>query len=149
RIDLGKLRGFKERVVGQLTGGLAGMAKQRGVRVVQGSGRFVSPNELEVERAEGTRLLRFGQCIVAAGSQAVKLPGFPWDDPRMMDSTDALDLADVPGTLLVVGGGIIGLEIACVYEALGSEVTVVELMDQLMPGTDRDLVRPLEQRLKK
>src|SRR5690606_24767823 len=103
RIDLGKLRGFKERVVGQLTGGLAGMAKQRGVRVVQGSGRFVSPNELEVERAECTRLLRFGQCIVAAGSQAVKLPGFPWDDPRMMDSTDALDLADVPGKLLVVG----------------------------------------------
>ena len=149
KIDLAKLRGFKERAVGQLTGGLAGMAKQRGVRVVQGSGRFAASNELEVEGGEGTRLVRFGQCIVAAGSQAVKLPGFPWDDPRMMDSTDALDLADIPKKLLVVGGGIIGLEMACVYDALGSEVTVVELMEQLMPGTDRDLVRPLEQRLKK
>ena len=93
--------------------------------------------------------MRFEKAIIAAGSQAVKLPGFPWDDKRMMDSTDALDLADIPKKLLVVGGGIIGLEMACVYDALGSEVTVVELLDQLMPGADTDLVRPLQQRLAK
>ena len=148
-IDLAKLRGFKQRAVGQLTKGLAGMAKQRGVRVVHGSGRFVSPNELEIAADGGSQLLRFGQAIIAAGSQAVKLPGFPWEDPRVMDSTDALELGEIPGKLLVVGGGIIGLEMACVYDALGSEVTVVELLDQLMPGTDRDLVRPLEQRITK
>ena len=149
RIDLDKLRAHKEKVVGQLTGGLAGMAKQRKVRVVQGVGRFVSPNEMEVASAEGPKLVRFEQAIIAVGSQAVKLPGFPWDDPRMMDSTDALELKDIPKSLLVVGGGIIGLEMACVYEALGSQVTVVELLDQLMPGADPDLVRPLQQRLAK
>ncbi|MEZ5464269.1 MAG: dihydrolipoyl dehydrogenase [Lysobacteraceae bacterium] len=148
RITLDKLRGYKEKVVGQLTKGLAGMAKQRKVRVEIGSGRFISPHELEVEHGGKTRLIRFQHCIIAAGSQAVKLPMFPWDDPRVMDSTDALDLADVPGKLLVVGGGIIGLEMATVYRALGSEVTVVELMDQLMPGADIDLVRPLAKRLK-
>ncbi len=149
RIDLDKLRAHKDKVVGQLTGGLAGMAKQRKVRVVQGVGRFVSPHEIEVASAEGPTLVRFEQAIIAAGSQAVKLPGFPWDDPRMMDSTDALELKDIPKSLLVVGGGIIGLEMACVYEALGSQVTVVELLDQLMPGADPDLVRPLQQRLAK
>jgi dihydrolipoamide dehydrogenase len=150
KIDLDALRGYKEKVVGQLTQGLAGMAKQRKVRVERGTGRFVSPNEIEISGADGsTRLLRFGQAIIAAGSQAVKLPMFPWDDPRIMDSTDALALADVPKKLLVVGGGIIGLEMATVYRALGSEVTVVEFMDQLMPGADADLVRPLAARLKK
>ncbi len=149
KIDVDALRGYKEKVVGQLTKGLAGMAKQRKVRVEQGTGRFVSPNEIEVSGADGsTRLLRFGQAIIAAGSQAVKLPMFPWDDPRIMDSTDALALADVPKRLLVVGGGIIGLEMATVYRALGSEVTVVEFMDQLIPGADADLVRPLAARLK-
>ena len=149
-IDLDALRGHKERVVAQFNKGLAGMAKQRKVRVVTGSGAFVSANELEVTGADGqAQLLRFGQCIIAAGSQALKLPGFPWDDPRVMDSTDALQLADVPQRLLVVGGGIIGLEMATVYRALGSEVTVVELADQLMPGADRDLVKPLADRLKK
>ena len=149
KIDIAKLRGFREKVVAQLTGGLAGMSKQRKVTVVQGVGRFVSPNEIEVETKDGTKLVRFEKAIIAAGSQAVKLPGFPWDDPRMMDSTDALLLGDVPKKLLVVGGGIIGLEMACVYDALGSEVTVVELLDQLMPGADTDLVRPLAQRLSK
>ncbi|MEO7199105.1 MAG: dihydrolipoyl dehydrogenase, partial [Dokdonella sp.] len=148
-IDLDALRGFKDGVVGQLTQGLAGMAKQRKVRVVQGYGRFVSAHEIDIESDGGTQRLRFEQAIIAAGSQAFKLPGFPWDDPRMMDSTDALMLSEVPKKLLVVGGGIIGLEMACVYQALGSEVTVVELMDQLMPGADADLVRPLQQRLAK
>ena len=149
KIDIGKLGGFKNKVVAQLTGGLAGMAKQRKVTVVQGTGKFVSPNEIEVETADGKKLVHFEKCIIAAGSQAVKLPGFPWDDPRMMDSTDALLLQDVPKKLLVVGGGIIGLEMACVYEALGSQVTVVELLDQLMPGADPDLVKPLATRLSK
>ena len=148
-IALDKLRGFKDTVVGKLTGGLAGMCKQRKVRVVTGLGTFVSANEIEVAGSDGNKLVRFEQCIIAAGSQALKLPGFPWDDPRMMDSTDALELVDIPKKLLVVGGGIIGLEMATVYRALGSEVTVVELMDQLMPGTDTDLVKPLADRLKK
>ena len=149
KITLDKLRDYKGKVVGQLTKGLAGMAKQRKVRVVEGVGTFVSPNEVEVAGPNGKQLVRFEQCIIAAGSQAVKLPNFPWDDKRVMDSTDALDLADIPKKLLVVGGGIIGLEMATVYRALGSEVTVVEFMEQLMPGADPDLVKPLADRLKK
>ncbi|MBD7922467.1 dihydrolipoyl dehydrogenase [Xanthomonas bonasiae] len=150
KIALDKLRAYKENVVGKLTGGLASMAKQRKVRTVTGVASFVSPNELEIVGADGkTQLLRFEQCIIAAGSQAVKLPNFPWDDKRVMDSTDALELQEIPKTLLVVGGGIIGLEMATVYSALGSKVTVVEFMDQLMPGADKDLVKPLADRLKK
>jgi dihydrolipoamide dehydrogenase len=149
KLDLDKLRAYKDKVVKQLTGGLAGMSKQRKVQRVTGVGKFLSPHELEVDGVDGKKLIRFQQAIIAAGSQAVKLPGLPWDDARLMDSTDALELKDVPKRLLVVGGGIIGLEMACVYDALGSEVTVVELLDQLMPGADPDLVRPLEQRLKK
>ncbi|ALS93684.1 dihydrolipoyl dehydrogenase [Xanthomonas oryzae] len=150
KITLGKLREYKEKVVGKLTGGLASMAKQRKVRTVTGVATFVSPNELEIVGDDGkTQLLRFEYCIIAAGSQAVKLPNFPWDDKRVMDSTDALELHDIPKTLLVVGGGIIGLEMATVYSALGSKVTVVEFMDQLMPGADKDLVKPLADRLKK
>ena len=148
KISIDKLRGYKEKVVGQLTKGLAGMAKQRKVRVVQGTAKFVSANELEIAGEAGTQLLRFNHCIIAAGSQPVKLPAFPWDDPRIMDSTDALELAEVPKELLVVGGGIIGLEMATVYRGLGAEVTVVEFMDQLMPGADKDLVKPLADRLK-
>ena len=149
KIALDALRTYKDKVVGQLTKGLATMAKQRKVRVVTGTGRFVSANELEVvDGNDKATLVRFDQCIIAAGSQPVELPGFPWDDPRIMDSTDALELQDVPGRLLVVGGGIIGLEMATVYRALGSEVTVVELSDQLMPGADADLVKPLAARLK-
>ena len=149
KIALEKLRDYKDKVVGQLTKGLATMAKQRKVRVVTGTGRFVSPNEIEVDTDSGKQLLRFEQCIIAAGSQALKLPGFPWDDPRVMDSTDALELSEIPKRLLVVGGGIIGLEMATVFHALGADVTVVELADQLMPGADADLVKPLGERLKK
>ena len=150
KISIDKLRGYKDNVVGQLTKGLAGMAKQRKVRVVQGLAKFISANELEIAGSDGkTQLLRFAHCIIAAGSQPVKLPAFPWDDPRIMDSTDALNLAEVPKKLLVVGGGIIGLEMATVYRALGAEVTVVEFMSQLMPGADADLVKPLADRLKK
>jgi dihydrolipoamide dehydrogenase len=147
KIDIDKLRSFKTKVVGQLTGGLAGMAKQRKVRVVQGVGTFVSPNELEVETADGKKLIHFEYAIIAAGSQSVKLPAFPWDDDRVVDSTGALEMKDVPAKLLVVGGGIIGLEMATVYSALGSEVTVVEFMDQIIPGTDADLIKPLAKRL--
>ena len=149
KIDIDKLRSYKDKVVGQLTKGLSGMAKQRKVRTVHGVAMFASPNELVITDANGkTQLLRFEHCIIAAGSQAVKLPGFPWDDARVMDSTDALELADVPKKLLVVGGGIIGLEMATVYRGLGSEVTVVELAPQLIPGADADLVKPLATRLK-
>ena len=147
KIDLDKLRSFKTKVVGQLTGGLAGMAKARKVRTVVGTGMFVSPHEMEVQTAEGAKLIRFEQAIIAAGSQAVRLPAFPWDDGRVVDSTGALELKDVPKNLLVVGGGIIGLEMATVYAALGSAVTVVEFMDQLIPGADADLIKPLAKRL--
>jgi dihydrolipoamide dehydrogenase len=148
KIDLGKLAGYKDGVVAKLTGGLKQLAKKRKVRLVQGVGRFSSPNTLEVEGDGGRQVIGFEQAIIAAGSQAVKLPGFPWDDDRVMDSTDALMLKDVPKRLLVVGGGIIGLEMACVYDALGAKVTVCELSADLMPGTDRDLVKPLEKRIK-
>jgi dihydrolipoamide dehydrogenase len=149
KIDIDKLRDFKTKVVGKLTGGLSSMAKQRKVRTVQGVGTFISPNEMEVQTAEGTKLIRFENAIIAAGSQSVKLPAFPWDDERIMDSTGALELKEVPKKLLVVGGGIIGLEMATVYSALGSEVTVVEFMDQIIPGADADLIKPLAQRLSK
>ena len=150
KISIDKLREYKDKVVGQLTKGLAGMAKQRKVRTVQGVAKFVSANELEIIDAAGkVQLLRFAQCIIAAGSQPVKLPSFPWGDARIMDSTDALDLAEVPKKLLVVGGGIIGLEMATVYRALGADVTVVEFMPQLIPGADADLVKPLADRLSK
>ncbi|HTX23561.1 MAG TPA: dihydrolipoyl dehydrogenase [Steroidobacteraceae bacterium] len=145
-IDLEKLRNWKTGVVKKLTGGLKLLAKQRKVDVVQGSGRFVSPQILEVVGDAGTERIRFEQCIIAAGSEAIRLPGWP-NDPRVIDSSDALEL---PSTtrLLVVGGGIIGLEMACVYDALGCRVSVVELTPQLMPGCDPDLVRPLEKRIR-
>jgi dihydrolipoamide dehydrogenase len=148
RIETDELRAWKDKIVGRLTSGLAGLAKQRKVTVVQGEARFVSHNELEVSHEGQARRIGFGQCIIAAGSEAVVLPATP-DDPRIMDSTDALELDDLPTRLLVIGGGIIGLEMATVYAALGVEVSIVELTAELMPGTDRDLVRPLERRLKK
>jgi len=146
-IEVDKLRGWKEKVVGQLTGGLASMAKSRKVTVIQGRGIFSDAHEMTVETTDGTQVVSFAKAIIAAGSQAFKLPGLPWDDPRVMDSTDALELKDVPKRLLVIGGGIIGLEMASVYQGLGSEVTVVELTPQLMPGCDKDLVRPLQKRI--
>ena len=148
-IDLDALRSFKNGVVGKLTGGLAGMAKQRKVEVIQGKASFSAAHELVVSGADGEKKVSFKNAIVAVGSQSFELPNMPWGDPRLMDSTAALELEDIPDRLLVVGGGIIGLEMACVYDALGSEVTVVELMPGLMPGADTDLVRPLERRIKK
>jgi dihydrolipoamide dehydrogenase len=146
-IDLDKLRGFKNGVVNKLTGGLRVLAKQRKVEVVQGVGRFVSPNVVEVMGSSGSDRIHFDACIIAAGSEAIKLPGLPTDQ-RVMDSTDALELPEFSGGLLVIGGGIIGLEMACVYDGLGSRVSVVELTPGLMPGADPDLVRPLEKRIK-
>jgi dihydrolipoamide dehydrogenase len=148
-IDLDALRSFKDGVVGKLTGGLAGMAKQRKVDVLQGVAAFSSDHELEIETDSEKRAIRFKNAIIAVGSRSVELPHMPWGDPRLMDSTSALQLEEIPERLLVVGGGIIGLEMACVYEALGSEVTVVELTPTLMPGTDPDLVKPLERRVRK
>ena len=145
-IDIDALRGWKDSVVDKLTGGLVSLAKQRKLRVVYGDGRFVSPNHLEVETAEGSQVIGFKQCIVAAGSEPAHIPGLP-DDPRVMDSTGALELKDLPTRLLIIGGGIIGLEMACVYAALGSRVSVVELTPTLIPDADRDLIKPLEQRL--
>jgi len=147
KLDLARLRAHKDAVVGKLTGGLAQMAKQRGVTVVTGSGRFTGPKALVVETADGEAAIRFEHAIVAAGSRGVPLPGLP-EDPRILDSTSALALEEVPPRLLVIGGGIIGLELATVYAALGSEVTVVELLDRLMAGPDPDLVRPLEKRIR-
>jgi len=146
-IDLPKLRAWKSSVVGKLTGGLRVLAKQRKVEVVRGTGRFVSPNVLEVMDGSGSQRIRFDQCIIAAGSEAARLPGLP-QDPRILDSSDALELPEFSGGLLVIGGGIIGLEMACVFEALGSRVSVMELTSQLMPGCDPDLVRPLERRIR-
>jgi dihydrolipoamide dehydrogenase len=147
-IDAAALKQWKNRIVGKLTAGLSILAKQRKVTVVRGTARFVSPHRAEVVGEDGRRqVIGFEQCIIAAGSEPARIPGLP-DDPRVVDSTGALDLAGIPKRFLVIGGGIIGLEMACVYDALGSEVSVVELTDALMPGTDRDLVRPLEKRLK-
>jgi dihydrolipoamide dehydrogenase len=148
KIDLDELRKFKDGVIGQLTGGLGGLAKARKVTTVQGVGKFTGPNMIEVQGDGGTTTVSFDQCIIAAGSEPVKLPFVPHDDPRVIDSTGALELADIPGKMLVLGGGIIGLEMACVYDALGSKVTVVELMDQIIPGADKDIVKPLMTRIK-
>ena len=147
-IDLDGVRGFKDRVVGKLTGGLAQLAKQRKVQVVHGVGEFLGSNQLKVTRDGKETVIGFEHCIIAAGSHATQVPVFPNDDPRLMDSTDALALEDVPKKLLIVGGGIIGLEMATVYDALGSEITVVEFMDSLIPGCDKDLVRPLMKRIR-
>ncbi len=148
KIDRAKLRGWKNKVVSKLTNGLSVLAKQRKVDVLRGEAVFIGPYSLELRSGDGARRVDFKQCIIAAGSESVRLPGFP-DDPRIIDSTGALELPEEGKRLLVVGGGIIGLEMACVYDALGSTVSVVELSDGLMPGTDRDLVRPLQKRIEK
>mmetsp|Transcript_16916 Transcript_16916/g.21887 ORF Transcript_16916/g.21887 Transcript_16916/m.21887 type:complete len:586 (-) Transcript_16916:502-2259(-) len=146
-IDLRELAGWKDSVVNQLTGGLKGLAKQRKVSIVKGEGSFTSPNTLKVEGSDGDKTISFDNCIIAAGSRVTKIPVFPHDDPRMMDSTDALELEDVPKKLLVIGGGIIGMEMATVYDALGSKITVVEMQDSLIPGADKDIVKPLLKRV--
>lgn len=148
-IDVDKLRHFKEKVIGQLTGGLAGLAKQRKVTIVQGTANFLSPHELQIEHEGKSRVLKFEHAIIAAGSEVTRIPGFPYDDERLVDSTGALALSDIPKRMLVIGGGIIGLEMSCVYQALGTAITVVELSDALIPGCDPDLVRPFEKRVNK
>ncbi len=147
RIDLERLRHWKSGVVGKLTSGLKVLSKQRKVEVVHGVAQFTGPNSVEIQNDQGSETIGFEHCVIAVGSESMVLPFLP-QDPRVLDSTTALDLADVPQRLLVIGGGIIGLEMACVYDALGSKVSVVELTDQLMTGCDPDLVRPLEKRIR-
>jgi dihydrolipoamide dehydrogenase len=141
KVDLDALRGWKEGVVKRLTGGLTGLARQRKVTVVRGEAKFTSPRTLRAETPEGARVVRFAKAIIAAGSEPIA-PGFIPQDPRIWDSTGALEISGIPKRLLILGGGIIGLEMATVYEALGSKITVIEMMDQLMPGADRDIVAP-------
>ena len=148
-IDIAAIRANKDDIIGKLTTGLKGLAKQRKVQIVQGYGRFTSPYTIEVEAADGSKQsVKFANCIIAAGSRVTKLPFIPWDDPRVMDSTAALALRSIPKRLLVVGGGIIGLEMATVYHALGAQITVVELSSDLIAGADRDIVKPLHNRIK-
>ena len=148
-IDINAIREHKDSIIGKLTTGLKGLAKQRKVQILQGYGRFSSANTLEVEMADGSKqTVKFANCIIAAGSSVTKLPFIPWHDPRVMDSTDALNLPEIPKRMLVVGGGIIGLEMATVYNALGASITVVELSPDLIPGADRDIVKPLHNRIK-
>jgi dihydrolipoamide dehydrogenase len=144
-INLKQLLDWKNKISAQLNTGLAALAKQRNVTVIQGIGQFVSDTQIQVD----SQLIEFEQAIIAVGSQPVKIPSFPNDDPRLMDSTDALNLEDIPKKLLIVGGGIIGLEMATVYNALGSKITIVEMQEQIIPGCDKDLVRPLMTKIKK
>ena len=148
-VDIDALRGWKDSVIKKLTGGLAGLAKGRKVTVVTGKGTFTGPNAIKVEGPEGTKTVSFDQCVIAAGSEPVTLPFIPHEDPRVIDSTGALELGGVPGRMLVIGGGIIGLEMATVYDALGAKVTIVEFMDQIIPGADADIVKPLAKRIEK
>ncbi len=148
KIEVGKLRDWKNKVVTRLTGGLKTLAKQRKVEIVCGVGSFASDKTLTVKTADGEKIIRFEQAIIAAGSRVVKLPFLP-DDPRIIDSTGALELAKTDGKLLVIGGGIIGLEMATVYHSLGAEITMVELMEQIIPGADKDIVQPLFKRIQK
>jgi dihydrolipoamide dehydrogenase len=149
KTNLDKLRAWKESVVGKLTKGLAALAKARKVTVIEGKGEFTSPHALAVATKDGKKVVSFDHCIIAAGSQSTQIPDFPYDDPRLMDSTGALELKDIPKRLLIIGGGIIGLEMATVYDALGSKVTVVEFMDRLIPGADPEIVKPLAKRIEK
>ncbi|MEY4467205.1 MAG: dihydrolipoyl dehydrogenase [Pseudomonadota bacterium] len=149
QIDINALRGWKESVIKKLTGGLTGLAKARKVQTVQGKGTFTSPTTVTVETPEGNKTIAFKNAIIAAGSSVTRIPGFPYDDPRLVDSTGALELRQIPKRMLVIGGGIIGLEMACVYDALGSKVTVVEFADGLIPAADRDMVKPLHKRIEK
>ncbi|MCX7088081.1 MAG: dihydrolipoyl dehydrogenase [Methylococcales bacterium] len=148
-LDLDKIRTWKESVTNTLTGGLAKLVKQRKITLVQGVGHFASANTLDVQTADGVQTIAFEQAIIAAGSSPTKIPVFPNDDPRLLDSTGALALKSIPKKMLIVGGGIIGLEMATVYHALGAEISVVELMDQIIPGCDKDLITPLFRRIKK
>lgn len=147
-ISLDKLKTWKESVVSKLTKGLTALAKQRNVKVLQGTAKFITPHLMQVETGEHTQTVSFDHCIIAAGSSVARIPGLPYDDPRIIDSTGALKLEKIPKHMLVIGGGIIGLEMASVYSALGSNISIVEFMDQIIPGADEDLVRPLYRRIK-
>ena len=147
-IDIDKIRDYKNGVVGQLTKGLAGMAKMRKVKVIQGVAKFTSPTSVAVATEEGTQTVSFDNCIIAAGSRVVQLPFLP-QDPRIIDSTGALELESIPEKMLVIGGGIIGLEMATVYRALGAGITIVEMFDQLVPAADKDVVKVLHRYVKK
>ena len=149
KVDVDGLRGWKESVVKKLTGGLSGLAKGRKVTVVEGVGTFTGPNAIEVKGKDGVKTVTFDQCIIAAGSEPVTLPFIPHDDPRVIDSTGALELDGIPKRMLVIGGGIIGLEMATVYDAIGAKITIVEFMDQIIPGADADIVKPLFKRIEK
>lgn len=146
--DIDKIRKWKEKVINQLTGGLGGMAKMRKVNVVNGFGKFTGPNTIEVDGEEGKTVVNFDNAIVAAGSRPIKLPFIPHEDPRIWDSTDALELKEVPGKLLIMGGGIIGLEMGTVYHSLGSQIDVVEMFDQVIPAADKDIVKVYTKRIK-
>lgn len=149
-IDIDTVRLNKNNIVSKLTSGIKALAKARKVQIINGYGKFSSPNSITIENdGKESELIEFEQCIIAAGSRVTKIPSFPFDDPRVMDSTDALELENIPKRLLIVGGGIIGLEMATVYNALGSEITVVELAEQLIAGADKDIVSPLLKRIKK
>lgn len=147
-ISLDKLKTWKESVVNKLTKGLTALAKQRNVKVLQGTAKFITPHLMQVETGEHTQTVSFDHCIIAAGSSVARIPGLPYDDPRIIDSTGALKLEKIPKHMLVIGGGIIGLEMATVYSALGSNISIVEFMDQIIPGADEDLVRPLYRKIK-
>ncbi|MFU2058697.1 dihydrolipoyl dehydrogenase [Avibacterium paragallinarum] len=147
--DIDKIRGWKEKVINQLTGGLAGMAKMRKVQVVNGYGKFSGPNTIIVAGDEGETTIHFDNAIIAAGSRPIQLPFIPHEDPRIWDSTDALKLKEVPKNLLIMGGGIIGLEMGTVYHALGSNIDVVEMFDQVIPAADKDIVQIYTKRIEK
>ena len=149
KLDLDKVRGWKEKVISQLTGGLAGMAKMRKVNVVQGEAKFTGSHSMTVQTAEGETVITFDNAIVAAGSRPIQLPFIPHDDPRIWDSTDALALTSIPKRLLLMGGGIIGLEMGTVYHTLGSEVHVVEMLDQVIPAADKDIIKLFTKQIEK
>ncbi|EKE85309.1 dihydrolipoyl dehydrogenase [Idiomarina xiamenensis] len=148
KIDLDKIRKHKDKVIGQLTGGLGQMSKMRKVQVVNGYGKFTGQNSLKVEGDDGETTINFEHAIIAAGSQPIKLPFVPHDDERIWDSTDALELKEIPERMLVLGGGIIGLEMGCVYSALGSTVDVVEMTEQLIPPADKDIIKSFMKQIK-
>ncbi|MCG8707460.1 dihydrolipoyl dehydrogenase [Brenneria sp. 4F2] len=149
KTDIDKIRLWKEKVIKQLTGGLSGMAKARKVKVVNGLGKFTGANTLVVDGENGTTTINFENAIIAAGSRPIQLPFIPHEDPRVWDSTDALDLKNVPERLLIMGGGIIGLEMGTVYHALGSQIDVVEMFDQVIPAADKDIVKVFTKRISK
>ena len=149
KLELDKLRKWKESIIEKLTNGLTALAKKRNVEVIQGNGKFITPNMISVNTPNGQKTVSFEYCVIAAGSSVVHPPGIIQNDPRIIDSTGALELEDIPKRLLIIGGGIIGLEMATIYDAFGSKVSVVEMKDQLISGADKDLIKPLYRRIKK